>query len=61
MNSMKLTADGSRLLQFLSEFHTILGNATGASYWAGLANATTSAIHDLLWDSDDKFYYYREG
>jgi neutral trehalase len=49
------------LLQFLSEFHTILGNATGASYWAGRANATTSAIHDLLWDSDDKFYYYREG
>ena len=32
-------------MQFLSEFHTILGNATGAVYWAARSNATTSAIH----------------
>jgi neutral trehalase len=46
-------------MQYISEFHAILGNTTGATYWAHRANVTIEAIHALLWDEDDQFYYYR--
>ena len=46
---------------YLAEFHTLLGNVSGAAHWAARANATAQAIHSHLWDAEDKFYYYRDG
>lgn len=56
MGSTDFSAYAALEMQFLSEFHTILGNATGAAYWAARSNATTTAIHCMLWDEVDQFY-----
>jgi neutral trehalase len=47
-------------MALIARMHTELGNATGAAHWHGLANRTTAAVHERLWDEEDGFYYYRK-
>ena len=45
-------------MRYLAQFHTIPSNSSGAAYWSHMNNVTTQAIHDLLRDDEDQFYYY---
>eukprot|EP00041_Stephanoeca_diplocostata_P022220 m.527607 g.527607 ORF g.527607 m.527607 type:complete len:770 (-) comp22012_c0_seq3:281-2590(-) len=47
-------------MQLLARLQTTLGNTTAAQSWEARANRTTEMIHSALWDSADKFYYYRD-
>jgi neutral trehalase len=59
MASTEFSAYAALEMEYLSQFHEILGNVTGARYWAARSNATAEAVHRLLWDAEDKFYYYK--
>lgn len=58
MGATEFSAYAALEMKYISEFHQILGNASGAAYWAHRSNVTTQAIHDLMWDEEDQFYYY---
>ena len=58
MGATEFSAYAALEMKYIAEFHTILGNSSGAAYWAHRSNVTTQAIHDLMWDEVDEFYYY---
>jgi neutral trehalase len=58
MGATEFSSYAALEMRYISEFHEILGNSSGARYWAQRANQTISAIHELMWDEEDAFYYY---
>ena len=45
MGSTEFSAYAALEMHYISQFHAILGNSSGAKYWEARSNATTQAIH----------------
>ena len=58
MGATEFSSYAALEMLYIAQFHTILGNSSGALYWNSRANRTIEAIHRVMWDEVDKFYYY---